>query len=163
MRIYGNRSMYRHMTSRMKRIFTPETFQLRIKRSKAGRGLFSYSSIPNGACIIEYTGRPATEKQMKENTGKYLFWNTTKTMIDGNIAGNRARFINHSCVPNCEIDLKDSRVYVFATRSIRSGEELTFDYDTEYFDLHIKPLGCLCAKCSPDASSKVRLPTQNGR
>lgn len=117
-------------------------------RSNAGRGLFAYSPIAKGACIIEYIGRPATAKQIKEDTGKYLFWTTTKTMIDGNIAGNTARFINHSCNPNCEIDIRERRVYVFAKMHIKAGEELAYDYDTEYFDAHIKPIGCVCANCA---------------
>ena len=136
----------------MKRKFQPGTYHLRIKQSKAGRGLFTLERIPRGACIIEYFGRPATHSQIKENTGKYLFWTTKKTMIDGNIAGNRARFINHSCVPNCEIDIRNRRVYVFAKRLILPNEELTYDYDLEYFNEHIVPLGCVCTKCSKETA-----------
>ncbi len=109
--------------------------------------MFAGEQIPRGACIIEYIGRPATEKQIRDNTGKYLFWTSSKTMIDGYIPENKARFINHSCAPNCEIDIKDRRIYIFAKRAIKVGEELTYDYDTEYFEAHIKPLGCLCASC----------------
>lgn len=133
----------------MRRRFLPGAFELLIKRSRTGRGLFAGEKIPRGACIIEYTGRPATEAQIKANTGKYLFWTGRGTMIDGNIAGNKARFINHSCAPNCEIDIRNRRVYVFAKRNIRKGEELTYDYDTEYFEAHIRPFGCKCLKCSP--------------
>ena len=138
----------------MKRIFLPGAYNLRIKRSKAGRGLFTLDQIPRGACIIEYIGRPATSMQIKENRGKYLFWTTKKTMIDGYIPGNRARFINHSCVPNCEIDIRNRRVYVFAMRKILTFEELTFDYDLEYFNEHIMPFGCVCKKCSPETEVK---------
>ncbi len=127
--------------------FTPVGFKLVIKRSRTGRGMFAGENIPRGACVIEYTGRAATQKQIKENTGKYLFWTSSKTMIDGNIPSNRARFINHSCAPNCEIDIKNRRIYIFAKRAIKEGEELTYDYDTEYFEAHIKPLGCQCTKC----------------
>lgn len=130
-----------------RRQFTPGTFKLLVKRSRTGRGMFAGQNIPRGACIIEYTGRSATKKQIKENTGKYLFWTSAKTMIDGYVPSNKARFINHSCAPNCEIDIKNKRIYVFAKRTIKAGEELTYDYDTEYFEAHIKPLGCLCNKC----------------
>lgn len=68
-------------------------------------------------------------------------------MIDGNIKSNTARRINHSCAPNCEIDLYWKRVFIFAKRNIKAGEELTYDYDTEYFDEYIKPKGCKCRKC----------------
>jgi uncharacterized protein len=131
----------------MRRRFSPGIFKLLIKRSRTGRGMFAGQKIPRGSCIIEYTGKKATKKQMKENTGKYLFWTGRGTMIDGYITRNNARFINHSCAPNCEIDIKNRRVYIFARRSIKEGEELTYDYGTEFFEAHIKPYGCKCTKC----------------
>src|SRR6478735_3378226 len=132
----------------MPRRFSPVPLNLHVKRSTIGRGLFTSERIDKGACVIEYIGRPATEQQMLEDKGKYLFRTGRGTMIDGYIAGNRARFINHSCRPNCEIDIYKRRVYVFAKRLIKEGEELTYDYDAEYFNLHIKPLGCKCIKCT---------------
>ncbi len=134
----------------MRRRFSPGIFELLVKRSRIGRGLFAGEKISRGSCIIEYIGRPATKAQIKADTGKYLFWTGRGTMIDGNIAGNKARFINHSCTPNCEIDIKKRRVYIFAKRSIKEGEELTYNYDTEYFEAHIKPHGCKCQKCLPN-------------
>ncbi len=131
----------------MRRRFTPQGFKLKVARSKTGRGVFAQEAIPRGACIIEYTGRPLSEKE-QEKDGKYFFWTSSTTMIDGNIPSNTARFINHSCAPNCEVELKDRRIYIFAKRAIRAGEELTYDYDTEYFEAHIKPRGCLCSKCA---------------
>lgn len=131
----------------MRRRFSPGIFKLAVKRSRIGRGLFASEKIPRGSCIIEYTGRPATRAQMIANKGKYLFWTGRGTMIDGNVAGNKARFINHSCAPNCEIDIKNRKVYIFAIRSIKEGDELTFDYGPEYFEIHIKPHGCKCLKC----------------
>ena len=133
----------------MKRKFTPQPFDLRVKRSRAGLGIFALSPIPKGACVIEYKGRPVSKKEQEQNGGKYLFWTSKHTMIDGNIKSNKARYINHSCRPNCEIDIFKRRVYVFAKRTIKQGEELTYDYDTEYFDMHIQPKGCVCSKCSP--------------
>ncbi len=70
-------------------------------------------------------------------------------MIDGSIKENTAKYINHSCAPNCEIDIKNKRVFIFALKNIKAGDELTYDYDTEYFDAYIKPKGCKCKKCSP--------------
>jgi len=132
---------------RVRKRFVPGGFRLKVKRSHSGRGLFATERIPKGACIIEYIGRPATKAQMKANTGKYLFWTSTKTMIDGNTPANTARFINHSCAPNCEIDIKDKRIYVFALRSIKPGEELNYDYGEEYFEMHLAH-ECRCAKCA---------------
>ena len=125
----------------------PGNFKLEVRRSQTGgRGMFAGEQIPRGACIIEYTGRPLSEAE-QEKDGKYFFWTSSKTMIDGNIASNKARFINHSCAPNCEVELKNRRIYIFALRTIKKGEELNYDYDTEYFEAHIKPKGCLCTKC----------------
>lgn len=132
---------------RVRRRFTPGSYSFRIRRSESGRGLFTEEPIQRGACIIEYTGRRATRAQMKADTGKYLFEVNKDLTIDGNIRTNTARFINHSCAPNCEIDIRTRRVFVFAKRNIKAGEELTYDYDTEYFDAHIKPKGCRCQKC----------------
>lgn len=133
---------------KVRRSFRPGNFTLQIKRSRTGRGLFAGEHIARGACVIEYIGRPATPTQMRENTGKYLFWTSDTTMIDGYIAENRARFINHSCAPNCEVDLRGKRIYIFAKRVIKAGEELTYDYGEEYFDDHFRDSGCLCLNCS---------------
>jgi uncharacterized protein len=133
----------------MRRHFSPGGYVLRVGASRTGRGLFAQEPIPKGACVIEYIGRPVTQKEQHENRGKYLFWTSKDSMIDGNIRTNTARYINHSCVPNCEIDIRKKRIYVFALRRIKPGEELAYDYDEEYFDAHIKPRGCLCKKCSP--------------
>jgi len=131
----------------MKRRVAPEPFRLTVLRSHSGRGLFTQERIPKGSFVIEYVGRPATAKQIKENRGKYLFWTSDTSMIDGNVPENTARFINHSCAPNCEIIIRNRRVYVFALRTIQPGEELSYDYGEEYFEIHLAG-SCRCAKCS---------------
>ncbi len=135
--------------ARVRTRFVPGNFALRVRRSRTGLGLFTETAIPRGACIIEYVGRPVSEKEQEANNGKYFFWTGSRTMIDGNIKANIARRINHSCAPNCETELHNRRIYIFAKRTISAGEELNYDYDTEYFDMHIKPRGCLCVKCAP--------------
>lgn len=127
--------------------FTPGGFKLRVRRSRTGKGLFTEEEIPKGACVIEYIGRPASLKEQTEDRGKYLFWTGKLTMINGNIPENLARYINHSCVPNCESDGPEGKVYILALRRIKPGEELTYDYGKEYFNRHIKPFGCKCSKC----------------
>ncbi|HVY73002.1 MAG TPA: SET domain-containing protein-lysine N-methyltransferase [Candidatus Paceibacterota bacterium] len=129
--------------------FTPGNFKLRVGKSRTGKGLFTDEPIKKGACVIEYIGRPVVGEEQYTHRGKYLFETSKTTMIDGGIKENTARYINHSCRPNCEIDIKYKRVFVFAKRNIKAGEELTYDYDTEYFDQFIKPHGCKCQKCSP--------------
>ena len=138
--------------------YAPGRYKLRIAKSKTGRGMFAEEPIPKGACIIEYTGRPLSLEEMAKDAGKYYFWVSDFAMIDGNIKGNRARFINHSCAPNCEADGPEGRIFVMAKRSIKAGEELTFDYGDEYFDKHIRPKGCLCAKCAPHSPAAIAAP-----
>lgn len=128
--------------------FRPQGFLLYVRRSRTGRGVFAGAPIPKGACIIEYKGKPVSKKDMEENAGKYYFWTSRSSMIDGNIKGNVARFINHSCAPNCEADLYKRRIFIIALKNIQTGEELTYDYGDEYFDMHFTPRGCRCVKCS---------------
>ncbi len=122
-------------------------FKLRVRRSASGKGLFATEAIPKGVCIIEYTGRPATAEEIRKDTGKYLFWTGKKTMINGNIPSNTARYINHSCAPNCEATGPDKKIFIFSLRRIKAGKELTYNYGDEYFEDIIKPKGCRCTKC----------------
>ncbi len=114
----------------MKQRFMPTPFRLSVHRSHSGRGLFAQERIRKGSCVIEYIGRPATPRQMKLNRGKYLFWTSDTTMIDGNIPANVARFINHSCKPNCYSRVIGDTVWICAGRNIKKGEELSYDYNT---------------------------------
>lgn len=132
-----------------KRKFEPGNFVLKVKRSHAGLGLFTADPIPKGSCVIEYKGRTLTQKEERTSRSKYLFVVSKNKTIDGASRSNTARYINHSCRPNCEIDIWDGRVFVLAKRGIKAGEELSYDYDTEYFDEYIKPHGCRCRKCLP--------------
>lgn len=129
--------------------FTPGGFRLAVKRASAGRGLFTFEDIPKGACIAEYTGRTITDEEWLSTRNRYLFKVTEKRTINGWNKKNTARYINHSCRPNCEIEIRKGRVFVMAKRAIKSGEELAYDYGKEYFDDIIKPLGCKCLKCKP--------------
>ena len=122
-------------------------FRLTVLRSHSGRGLFTQERIAKGSFVIEYLGRPATAKQIKENRGKFLFWTSDVSMIDGNVPTNTARFINHSCAPNCEVRIRNRRIYIFALRTIQPGEELSYDYGEEYFERHLAGI-CRCSKCS---------------
>ncbi len=130
--------------------FSPASLTLNVKRSRTGLGIFAGEMIPKGTCVIEYTGRSLTVKQYAASRSKYLFETGKNTVIDGSMRSNTARYINHSCLPNCEIEIKEKRVFIFSKRRIKAGEELTYDYDTEYFEAYIKPKGCRCRKCSPN-------------
>jgi SET domain-containing protein len=128
--------------------FTPGGYRLKVRRAKAGLGLFAEEAIPKGACIIEYVGRVISKEEEYESNSKYLFEIHSRLTIDGTARSNTARYINHSCRPNCEVEIRKHRVFIMAKRAIKAGEELNYDYGKEYFDDHIKPYGCRCDKCA---------------
>ncbi len=123
-------------------------YKVEVKRSSAGLGLFALEAIPKGACVIEYVGRVLTQEEEFSSRSKYLFEVTKKITIDGAIRTNTARYINHACKPNCEIEIYKRRIYVMSKRAIKPGEELTYDYEKDYWNEHIKPKGCRCASCA---------------
>lgn len=105
------------------------------------RGLFAARDIPRGTRIIEYRGHKITKavgwrraynwiaKADRINRGAvYIFELNARYDIDGNVPWNIARFINHSCEPNCEPDVGRGQIWIVARRKIRAGEELTYDY-----------------------------------
>ncbi|MFA6254204.1 MAG: SET domain-containing protein [Candidatus Paceibacterota bacterium] len=122
-------------------------YELLVKRSNAGLGLFAGEDIPKGICLLEYVGRTISEKEEYTSRSKYLFGVNSKKTIDGQARSNTARYINHSCRPNAEIEIKNGRVWVMSKRNIKSGEEINYDYGREYWNVHIKPNGCRCLKC----------------
>jgi uncharacterized protein len=127
--------------------YVPGAYKVRVGRSSAGLGLFAVEAIPKGKCIIEYKGRRISEAESYTSRSKYLFEITKKKTIDGTARSNIARYINHACKPNSEIEIYKQRVYVFSKKNIKPGEELSYDYGKEYFDDYIKPLGCRCVSC----------------
>jgi hypothetical protein len=101
-----------------------------------GKGVFAKRDIPKGTRVVEYLGDRITHKEADQryadhdpnDNHTFLFIVDRRTVIDGGVAGNDARFINHSCDGNCESEIEKSRVYIEATRDIRKGEELGYDY-----------------------------------
>ncbi len=128
--------------------YTPGGYTLRVRRSLTGKGLFVEQDIPKGSCIIEYKGKIVSEKMADNDRGKYYFEVDKNKVIDGNIPSNLARYINHSCAPNCEAIGPKGKIFIFSLKRIKAGTELFYDYGKEYFDEHIKIKGCQCSKCS---------------
>ncbi|HBP01381.1 MAG: SET domain-containing protein [Candidatus Moranbacteria bacterium GW2011_GWE1_49_15] len=122
--------------------------KFKVKRSLAGLGLFAAENVSEGDFVIEYTGEKITHAQANERRGKYLFTLNSRYVIDGRGRKNLARYINHSCEPNCEVIIEGSEINVYAVRSVKPGEELTYDYGQEYFKEYIEPRGCRCAHCA---------------
>jgi SET domain-containing protein len=121
----------------------------RVARSAPGKGLGLYARRPftRGEFLLEYTGKKIPTKEADASKSRYLFEIDEFWTIDGSPRTNIARYINHSCAPNCETDVVDGQIFVFAKRGIKEGEELSFDYGDEYFDEFIKPAGCRCVRC----------------
>ncbi len=113
-----------------------------------GLGLYAGEDIPRDTCIIEYVGRVLTREEELKSKSRYLFTINSRKTIDGAARTNIARYINHSCNPNAEAVIHKGRVYIFAIRPIRSGEAITYDYGTEYFDEYLSNGRCRCDSCS---------------
>lgn len=102
-----------------------------------GRGVFARRDIARGERIMEYRGRKITWAQAdrwyadddSKPSHTFLFTLDDRYVIDGNVGGNTARWINHSCRPNCESEIVDGRIWIEALRDIRAGEELFYDYN----------------------------------
>lgn len=118
-----------------------------VKRSQSGLGLYAARPFKKGSRVIEYTGETIPEVEADRRGGKYLFKINKKRCIDGRGRENLARYINHSCAPNCrpEINAAETRVFIFAKRAIAPGEELTYNYGSEYAKEYCAP--CRCAAC----------------
>lgn len=97
-----------------------------------GKGVYAVQRIRKGSAIIEYTGERVGEDEANEryqgNPSTYLFMVDDDIYIDGLSGGNEARFINHSCDPNCVAYLEGDRVVIHALKNIQPGIELTYDY-----------------------------------
>lgn len=112
-----------------------------------GSGLFAARTFQKGEFVIEYTGKRIPTSLADALPSRYLFEVDNEWTIDASEERNIARFVNHSCEPNCEAEIEGGRILFFALRQIREGEELTIDYGEEYFDEFIRPTGCGCVRC----------------
>ncbi|KAB0265738.1 SET domain-containing protein [Microvirga brassicacearum] len=130
----------------------PRESRLRIGRSKTGLGLFATDVINKGEFVIEYIGQRISNAEVAERTdARYLFEVNTRWTIDGSPRWNKARYINHSCRPNCEVVITRGQIRIFALKRIRPDDEITYNYGKDYFNTFIRPKGCRCSKCEPAA------------
>ena len=128
-----------------------------------GNGVFALVPIAKGERIVEYKGRRRTHAQVDagdsggvESGHTFLFTLNDDYVIDANFEGNTARWINHSCNPNCEAvleehegaDRRKDRVFIEAKRAIKAGDELTYDYGITLDEPHTARLkkiwACRC-------------------
>ncbi|HYI30238.1 MAG TPA: SET domain-containing protein [Bradyrhizobium sp.] len=123
----------------------------RVGRSRTGLGLFATKPIKKGAKIVRYFGPLLDSKKEKDDAieNKYLFELNNRWTIDGSVRKNTARYINHACRPNAESDVRPRKrkVVIRAIKNIEPGDEINYDYGTDYFKAYIKPIGCKCVAC----------------
>ena len=122
----------------------------KIKKSKIDKnGLYANRDIKKGTKIIEYKGKIISVKQSetdpKFDNGRaiYLFNLNKRYDLDGDFKFNTARLINHSCDPNCEVFGSGLKVFVYAMKNIKKGDELSYDYGFSY-DSDYKQFPCKC-------------------
>ena len=130
----------------------------RVGRSRTGLGLFATKPIKKGAKIIRYFGPLLDSRKKKDDAieNKYLFELNGRWTIDGSVRKNIARYINHACKPNAESDVnpRKRKVVIRAIKKIEPGEEINYDYGTDYFKAYLKPIGCKCAACENKRKKK---------
>lgn len=149
-----------------------EWFELRRSRIQ-GLGAFAAKDIPKGTRIIEYTGEKISNAEADrryDDAGMkrhhtFLFTLNTRTCVDAAVGGNAARFINHSCDPNCEAVIERGRIWIESTRRIPAGTELVYDYqyefDDEYTEDDLKWYKCQCG--SPKCRGTIVAPRKKSR
>lgn len=115
-----------------------------------GRGAFACQAIPVGARVAEYVGERITKAESLrrcEANNEYIFQLDEEWDLDGNVPWNPARFLNHSCAPNCETQCEGDRIYIVALRDIAPGEELTFNYGYDLVEYEEHPCHCGAPAC----------------
>ena len=110
-----------------------------------GMGIFARRDIPQGSCVIEYLGERVSKAESlrrRKQGNFFVFIVTDQFDLDGAVEWNPARFINHSCTPNCDAQMEDEHIWIIARRDIRAGEELSFNYgyDLQDYEDHL----CRC-------------------
>jgi uncharacterized protein len=110
---------------------------IRKRSTIAGWGVFATTTIPKNKRVIHYAGEKITHKESLKREDRYLkkgniwcFTLNSRWVIDAGVGGNVARFINHSCTPNCYVHIKGGVIWIRASRTIRRGEELSYNYNT---------------------------------
>jgi SET domain-containing protein len=114
-----------------------------------GWGVYATRGITKNTRIIDYAGEKISNQESLKRERRYIrnghiwcFKLTNRTVIDAGVGGNVARYINHSCCPNCYVDIKKGIIWIRAARAIKRGEELSYDYNTDGEGL----IKCRCRK-----------------
>ena len=129
------------------------------KKSKIhGMGIYASKDIPKNTKIIEYIGEKISKKEgdirsekrikkylnSKKTGSVYIFELNSQYDIDGSKRYNKARYINHSCDPNCEVDIIDGEIWISSIKKIKKGDELSYDYGYAFDKDDYKDHVCKC-------------------
>lgn len=115
-----------------------------------GIGGFARRDFKCGETVIEYLGERISKSESLcrcQQNNQFIFGLDDQWDLDGNAASNPARFLNHSCAPNCEAELRDGRIWIVAIRDIRVGEEITFNYGYDLSEYKEHPCRCGSSNC----------------
>jgi len=115
-----------------------------------GIGGFARLFIPKGTRIVEYRGKKISKAEslrLCQQNNTYIFSLDDKHDLNGNVPWNPARFLNHSCDPNCEAIEENGRIWIVARRDIQPGEEITFNYGYDLQDYQEYPCNCGSPNC----------------
>jgi len=115
-----------------------------------GQGIFAQAWLREGAMVIEYLGERITKEESArrcERQNWRIFALDEEFDLDGDFAWNPARFVNHSCAPNCAAECAGGRIWLTALRNIAPGEEITFNYGYDLEDWRDHPCRCGAAQC----------------
>ena len=116
-----------------------------------GTGGFARRDIPAGTRLLEYVGEKISKAESLrrcEADNPFIFTLDDQTDVDGDVAANPARFLNHSCAPNCEAEVADGRIWIESLKFIPAGEEVTFNYGFDLDDYREYPCRCGAANCA---------------
>jgi len=115
-----------------------------------GLGGFAKTAIGKGTRVVEYVGERISKSESLrkcEGNNEFIFSLNDEQDLDGDVAWNPARLLNHSCAPNCEAELQEDRIWIVATRDISAGEEITFNYGYDLVDYRDYPCRCGAPDC----------------
>jgi uncharacterized protein len=128
---------------------------VRRKSKIHGWGVYASRNITKNTRVIDYAGEKISSRESLKRERRYLkaghiwcFKLNRRWVRDAAVGGNLARFINHSCKPNCYVHIVNDTIWIRASRNIRKGEELTYDYATD------GPRAIAC-RCSPGCRGRL--------
>ena len=115
-----------------------------------GLGGFARTAVAPGTKLVQYAGRRLTKAESLrecERRNPFIFYLDDTHDLDGNVDWNPARFLNHSCRPNCAAELINGEIWIVAEGPIAPGEEITFDYGYDLEDYREYPCQCGAEDC----------------